>query len=162
MMLRENARPFRWPQYLTSHLVSSLAILAVGLVLDNMLRAFGIGISPWKDAVYSALSGFIIASPLVPLLWRVGLVTGPQYVLGGLSVFVPATLLSVLVISQFDSILVMVPGFEGHADDSQLWATTAYVRIARSAILFPVYILVFWLVFHRMFAMAHLIIGRKR
>ena len=54
-----------------------------------------------------------------------------------------------------------VEGFDGGADDSQLWATTAYVRIARSAILFPVYISVFWLVFHRMFAMAHLIIGRK-
>jgi hypothetical protein len=160
-MLLKNAKPFRWPHYLTSHLVCSLAVLAVGLVLDNILRAFGIGISPWKDAMYSALSGFFIASPLVPLLWRVGLVTGPQYVLGGLSVFVPATLLSVLVISQFDSILVAVPGFEGMEGDSQVWATTAYVRIARSAILFPVYIFFFWLIFHRLFGMAHLTAEKK-
>lgn len=158
-MLKADARPFEWPHYVATHLICSAALLLAALALDTILRAFGVGISPWKDAVYSALSGFVIATPLVPVLWRVGLVTGPHYVLGGLGVFVPATLLSVLVISRFDSILVQIPGLDLSEGDSQLWATTAYVRIARSAILFPVYIFIFWLVFHRVFNMRPLTAG---
>ncbi|MFV0644116.1 MAG: hypothetical protein ACK5NN_06390 [Sphingomonadaceae bacterium] len=130
--------------------------------MDNILRAFGISIHPWKDAMYSALSGFFIASIMVPVLWRVGLVTGPLYVLGGLSVFVPATLLSVLAIAWFDSIIVTVPGFEDMDSRSQVWAMTAYIRTARSAILFPIYIFFFWLTFHCLFAMAPLTIWNRR
>lgn len=147
-MKRAYPRPFRWPEFLASHLAASLAIFLIGLILDNGLRAFGIDIPSWREAFYSGLSGFLIATPLCLVLWRVGLVTGPHYLLGGLGLFVPVTILSVLVISRFDNVLITVPVVDGDGSDNQLLAITAYIRIARSAVLFPTYIGVFWFSYH--------------
>ncbi len=148
-MKHTQRRDFRWREFISSHVFASLAVFLIALVLDNTLRAFGVDISSWREALYSGLSGLLVATPFSLLLWRVGLVTGPQYLLGGLGLFVPVTILSILAISQVDNILIYLPIEDGvESEFSQVLASTAYVRLARSALLFPAYIAVFWFSYH--------------
>ncbi|MCY6381580.1 hypothetical protein [Hoeflea prorocentri] len=149
-----DGNPFPFRPYLVSHACGGLTVFLLALLLDNILLAFGFSLSAWKGAVYTACVGFILSVLLAPLIWRIGLVTGPHYILGGLALFVPATLVSSLVISQFESIMILLPGGDTIGSASQKWAITAYVRIARAAILFPCYLFAFWLVYHRLFGLS--------
>ncbi|MCI4664138.1 MAG: hypothetical protein MRY74_05395 [Neomegalonema sp.] len=141
--------------YLAAHAASALATMLAALLVDTCLRAIEIPIHPWKDAFLTGVAAFTFSSLLVPLLWRMGLRTLPQYMLGAVAIFAPATLLSLAIIAVFDadSILIKFTDIEGEEEDSYYWALTAYIRIARSAVLLPVYVTIFCAVYHKHFGM---------
>lgn len=141
-------RPFQWDIFIACLGVSGLAVFICGLLMDNMLRLFDIGISPWRDALLSGFFSFLFSIPIAPALWRLGLVTLPQYLLGAMAVFVPLTILSTIVVSPSHDIMIKVPGFDDDAPANQLWALTAYIRLARSAIFVPVFLFTFWFSYH--------------
>ena len=132
-------------------------MMVCAVILDNTLRYFGIEIHPWKEAVFSGLAGIFFSSLFVPVLWKLGLITVPQYILGALGVFVPATLISLAVIYHFHPIIIDIAGLDfDSTDDSKAWAISIYIRILRSAVLFPIYIFAFWLIYHKYLGNKHL------
>ncbi len=145
-----------WHAYLLAHLGAGLSLLLCALLTDNLMRQFGIDIHPWKEALASSLAGIVFAAPLLLVLWRLGLVTIPQYMLGAITLFIPATLLSLIGIYFFEPILIEISGMNVN-NTSQSWAATIYLRIARSAVLFPVYIVAFWYIYHKRMNRIHFI-----
>ena len=119
-----------------------------GLIVDNLLRAFGIGISGWFDSLWDSIlasfCGFIVA----PIFWRIGLVTLPQYLLGAFALVVPITLVSILILSQFHNVGIEMPGINHQSHPNQYVALTAYIRLFRSMIFTPVYLACFYWMFH--------------
>ena len=156
-MISKPNKKFTWRPFLLTQLPCGLFTILFALILDNLLRQFGVDIHPWKEALVSGLAGIFFSSLFVPLLWRLGLITVPQYILGALGLFIPATLLSLLAIYQFHPIIIDIAGLDLNTQsDSEAWAMTIYIRITRSAVLFPVYIFIFWLVYHKYLGNKHL------
>ena len=151
--LEQRTQPFRWDIFLLCLTAGGVAIFIVGIVFDNLLHIFDVSISSWREALWSAVFGVLFSIPIAPMLWRLGLVTLPQYLLGAMAVFVPLTILSALLMSGFYDIKITVPDFDNDAAASQVWALTAYIRLARSAIFVPVFLITFWFTYHRVFKM---------
>lgn len=147
---------FEWRPFLLTQLPCGLFTTLCALLLDNTLRQYGVGIHPWREAVISGAAGIFFSSLFVPILWRLGLVTVPQYLLGAVGLFVPATLLSLLVVHFFQPILIDIAGFEFAAGDSRAWAMAVYIRISRSVVLFPTYVFAFWFIYHKCLGRQHL------
>lgn len=149
-MFLEQEKKFTWKPFLLTQLACGLFTTLCALLLDNSLRHLGIEIHPWKEALISGAAGTFFATLFVPLLWRLGLVTIPQYILGAIGLFIPATLLSLFAVYQFHPIIINFVGIElSSLSDNQNWAVTIYIRIFRSTILFPAYIFAFWLIYHK-------------
>lgn len=147
---------FTWPAYFLSQIPCGFSVMLCALVVDNALRQFGVDIHPWKEAIYSGAAGMFFATLFMPLVWRLGLTTLPQYMLGALGVFIPATLLSLVVIYQFQSIIIDVAELNfNNQDDNKAWAITLFIRITRSLALFPPYVFVYWLVYHKYLGKSH-------
>lgn len=146
-------QPFRWPVFFVSLMASSLVMFLFGLLMDNTLRIFGVGISSWFDSLWDACLGTFFGAIVAPIFWRIGLVTFPQYLLGAFTLVVPITLLSVIVLSQFHNVEIEVPGIASDAYPNQLIAISAYVRLFRAMIFVPVYLAFFYWIFHISFAM---------
>lgn len=146
---REGVRPFRWDCFMACILSGGVAVFITGILIDNILQMFNIGISSWQEAAWSGIFSVIFSAPIAHVFWRFGLVSLPQYLLGATGLFVPLTILSALLMTLFWDIRITAPDFDGNALPSQVWALTAYVRIARSAFFVPVYLLTFWFMFHR-------------
>lgn len=149
----ERPQPFRWPAFFISLLASSVVMFLFGLMLDNTLRAFGVGISGWFDSLWDSFLGTFFGSFVAPIFWRIGLVTFPQYLLGASALVVPITILSVLVLSQFHNVWIEVPGISSEAHPNQYFATTAYIRLFRAMLFVPVYLAFFYWMFHVSFGM---------
>lgn len=143
-----------WHAYLLAHALAGLILFLCALFIDNLMRQFGVDIHAWKEALASALAGIVFSIPLLRVLWRLGLVTIPQYMLGAVTLFIPATLLSLIGVYFFQPILIDIAGIDVN-NTSQSWATTIYLRIARSAILFPIYIAGFCWVYHKKMRRSH-------
>jgi hypothetical protein len=146
-------RDFRFDWFAVCLTAGGLAVFLSGVVIDNILQMFDIAIASWQEAGWSAIFGTIFAAAVAPFFWRFGLVTLPQYLLGATGLFVPLTMLSVAVMNFFWDVRITGPDFGGDAMPSQVWALTAYVRIARSAVFMPVFLLTFWFMFHRVYKM---------
>lgn len=147
-------RPFRWPTFIACLAASGLTVTFCGILIDNLMRMFDIGISPWRDALWSGVFAFLFSIPIAPALWRLGLVTLPQYLLGAMAVFVPLTIVSTIIMSQSYDIMIRVPGFDEDVPANQVWALTAYIRLLRSAIFVPVFLFTFWFTYHYLCNMA--------
>lgn len=146
--------PFQWSAFIASLLFSAFLMFLFGLVMDNSLRIFGVGISAWIDAMWdssmAAIFGFLVA----PIFWRIGLVTFPQYLLGAFALMVPITILSVLILSRFHDVGVEVAGIDTESFPNQYFAITAYVRLIRAMIFVPFFLAAFYWWFHVAFGMA--------
>ena len=149
----EIQQPFRWPGFFLSLFASSIVMFMFGLMMDNTLRAFGIGISSWFVSLWDSFLGSFFGSFIAPIFWRLGLVTFPQYLLGASALVVPITILSVLVLSQFHDVGINVPGIDSELHPNQHFATTAYIRLFRSMLFVPVYLAFFYWMFHVSFGM---------
>ena len=147
-------RPFRWSIFIACLAASGVTVSFCGILIDNLLRMFDVGISPWQDAFWSGVFAFLFSIPIAPALWRLGLVTLPQYLLGAMAVFVPLTIVSTIIMSQSYDIMIRVPGVDEDAPANQVWALTAYIRLARSAIFVPVFLFTFWFTYHDLCNMA--------
>ena len=150
----ETMQPFRWPAFLISLFASFVAMLLFALVMDNTLRAFGIGISNWFDSLWDSALATVCSFFVAPIFWRIGLVTLPQYLLGASALVIPTTILSVLILSQFHDVGISVPGIDSQTHTTQYVATSAYIRLFRSILCVPIYLGVFYWVFHISFGMA--------
>jgi hypothetical protein len=147
-------RPFTWPGFLGSLFVSAMIMFAFGLLTDNSLRLFGIGISAWKDALWDCVMALFFGSIVAPLFWRIGLVTFPQYLLGAFALVVPMTIVSALVLSRFHDVSIDVPGIDAAAFPNQSFAISAYVRLIRAVIYVPVFLASFYWIYHLALGMA--------
>ena len=147
--------PFRWDIFVLSLAISGFATFIAALVMDNTLIQFYLIISPWRDAMWSAIFATICSFFVAPIIWKIGLVTFPQYLLAAMAVFVPLTVLSTLLMGLHYDIIISISKDIVDLPENQKWVLTAYIRLARSAVLIPVYLLVFWYVFHRVFKMKH-------
>src|SRR5262245_11857870 len=125
---RKGNRPFCWDYFMICILSGGVAVFFSGLLIDNVLQMFNIGISSWKEALWSAVFSVIFSGPIAPVFWRFGLVSLPQYLLGATGLFVPLTILSALIMYFFYDIRITAPDFDSDAIASQVWALTAYVR----------------------------------
>lgn len=144
----KDLQPFKWSGFFLSLCASSFVMFLFGLMLDNSLRAFGIGISGWIDSLWDSFMGTFFGSFIAPIFWRMGLLTFPQYLLGASALVVPITILSVLVLSQFHEVGIYVPGIDSELHRNQYLATTAYIRLFRSMLFVPVYLAFFYWIFH--------------
>lgn len=142
-------RPFRWDCFLICMATGGVAVFVSGVLMDNILQMFDIGITSWQEALWSAVFSVIFSVPIAPIFWRFGLISLPQYLLGATGLFVPLTMVSVAIMNIFHDVRITAPDFNSDALASQVWALTAYVRIARSAVFVPVFLLTFWFMFHR-------------
>ncbi len=146
--LMREIKPFSIWVFLAVQPVCALIQFAVGIGLDNTLRELGVNIHPWKEAFYAALGGIFFMTTCAPLAWRVGLVTIPQYFLAAMALLMPATIIWLFLFSPFSPIQFEVAHLDVAADDSRALAMSIYIRIARSTILSPVYVLTFWYLYH--------------
>lgn len=144
-------RSFGWPQFLVGVVAGAVMIFTVGLVMDQALIALGVPLSPVRDAAYSAIFGFVFAAPGLLAVWRIGIVTLRQYILAALILFAPLTVLSLFLVQLFDDVILSAPWLPTGDIDAHDLAYTAYVKIARSAVLTPFFLLGFWAVYHRAF-----------
>ena len=144
----ETMRPFTWPALLGSLFVSAMIMFAFGLLMDNTLRLFGIGISAWKDSLWDCFMAFCCGSIVAPVFWRIGLVTFPQYLLGAFALVVPITIVSAIVLSRFHDVSIDVPGIDAAAFPNQSFAISAYVRLIRAVIYVPVFLACFYWIYH--------------
>lgn len=134
--------------YLKAHLLSALLMVLVALVVDNILRLFALNIHPWKEAVFSGMAGFVFSCFFVPIIWRLGLVSLRQYLLAGIILFIPTTMISLAAKYYFSPLMINMTDIDIE-NTSQLWAIMIYIRIARSSLLFPFYIVAFWYCYHK-------------
>ena len=146
---RMTARPFDRNGFVAAVCAGGVVIFAVGLVLDRMLIAFGVELSPWRDAFFSGLFGVIFGLPGILAVWRIGVVTLRQYILCALILFAPLTVLSLFALAAFEDVVIAAPWAAGGAISAHDLAFTVYVRIARSAVLTPFFIFAFWYLYHR-------------
>ncbi|WP_419914541.1 hypothetical protein [Hoeflea sp.] len=144
----EVQQPFQWSGFFLSLFGASTVMFLFGLLMDNTLRAFGIGISSWFDSLWESFLGTFFGSFIAPIFWRIGLITFPQYLLGAFALVVPITILSVLFLSQFRDVGISVPGIDSELHPNQHFATTAYIRLFRAMLFVPVYLAFFYWMFH--------------
>lgn len=147
-------QPFRWSILFVSLVLSCTVMFLFGLLMDNLLRMFGVGVSAWFDSLWDSLLTVACGMVFAPVFWRIGLVTFPQYLLGAFTLVVPISLASVLVLSQFHDVGIGVPGIDADAFPSQHIAITAYVRLIRAMLFVPVFLSVFYWMFHVAFGMS--------
>ena len=147
--VHHGTRPFRWDCFLICMATAGLAVFVSGVLMDNILQMFDIGIASWQEALWSAVFSVMFSIPIAQVFWRFGLISLPQYLLGATGLFVPLTMASVAIMNIFYDVRITAPDFNSDALASQVWALTAYVRIARSAVFVPVFLLTFWFMFHR-------------
>lgn len=147
-------RPFTWRGFMLALVMSSVIMFFFGLVMDNTLRLFGVGISPWKDALWDCVMATFFGSLIAPIFWRLGLCTFPQYLLGAFALVVPITICSALVLSQFHDVRIVVPGLDAVSFPNQSFAISAYVRLIRAVIYVPVYLASFYWIYHIALRMA--------
>ena len=143
------AAPFTWGSFLLALGAAGLACLAFGLVMDNALRQFGVGVSPWADAAWDASLATLCSLPLALAFWRVGLVTLPHYLMGAAVLLGPLTIASAAALALFRDVAIPVPGIEGGGDDMRIYAATIYVRLVRGCLFAGVFLITFYLVYHR-------------
>ena len=136
-------RPFTWRAYNAGVLGGCASIVVVGVSIDWMLARNGVDIAVGFEALASAAFGLVFLWPGVMLAWRVGLVTLLHYLLGTSLLFLPATLLTLSVYPVFD---LWVTPPEGMTHDPGEFS--AFIRLLRGAVLGPVSMIAFWLVYH--------------
>lgn len=141
-------RPFGWGPFFLALLGGSVLSLLVALPLDSVLIAFGVDLHPWKDAFWSAFFGLVFAPPGVLLVWRIGISTLPQYILASMILFAPLTVISLLILNVVDDVVLTAPWAEGGQVSAHDLAYTAYVRIARSAVLVFPFLVGFCAIYH--------------
>lgn len=140
--------PYDRKLFLIAVCAGGAAIFAVGLALDSILISFGVELSPWRDAFYSGLFGVIFGAPGLLAVWRIGVMTLRQYILAALILFAPLTVLSLIALAAFENVVIEAPWAGGEEISAHDLAFTAYVRIARSAVLTPFFIAAFWYFYH--------------
>ena len=122
----------------------------VAIFIDQILIENGIAIQPYFEAIVAGVFAFAFSLFVVPLLWRLGLNTLPLYLLGGLALIVPATIVSLAFVSMHSPVMLDFTSMNSKTLQSQVWALTIYVRFARSAMLLPIHITAFWLINHKL------------
>lgn len=142
-------RPFDRNRFLAAVCVGGVILFLVALALDRVLISFGVELHPWRDAFFSGFFGIIFGAPGILAVWRMGVVTLRQYILAALILFAPLTVLSLIVLAAVDDVVIDAPWVGGEAISAHDLAFTAYVRIARSALLTPFFIAAFWWLYHR-------------
>ena len=143
-----NIKPFSVYIFLAVQPVCALVQFIVGLGIDNSLRELGVDIHPWKEAFYAALGGIFFMSTCTPISWRLGLVTLPQYFLAAIAMFMPATIIWLFLFSPIAPIQFEITELNARIDEGRTLAMSVYIRISRSLVLTPVYVLTFWYLYH--------------
>ncbi|MEM8754216.1 MAG: hypothetical protein AAGF90_14665 [Pseudomonadota bacterium] len=147
-------RPFAWGPFILGLFAGSGASLLVALPLDAALIGFGVPLHPWRDALWSAFFGLVFAGPGILAVWRIGITTLPQYILGSMILFAPLTVISLLIANVVDDMVLTAPWAPGEEISAHDLAYTAYVRIARSAVLVFPFLIGFCAVYHWRFGCA--------
>lgn len=147
-------RPFDWGRFFISVTAGVAAVFVVALALDHVLIAYGVELSRWRDAAWSAAFTYLFAGPGVLAVWRLGVVTLRQYILTALILFAPLTVLSLIALAAFEDVVIAAPWVAGGEISAHDLAYTAYLRIARSAVLMPCYLAAFYFAYHRWFGCA--------
>lgn len=140
---------FTWGAFALGLGAGGALLLIVGLILDRVLIFAGIELHPWRDAAQSAAFGIIFGGPGLLLVWRIGIVTLRQYILSALILFAPLTVLSLFALALVEDVVLSAPWIDDGEISAHDLAYTAYLRIARSALLTPFFLLAFWSVYHR-------------
>jgi len=147
-------RPYTRRGFVLALLFAGGVLFFVGLVLDVALRLGGIGVSVWIEAFWSATLGTICSYFIAPMFWRMGLVTLPQYMVGAFAVMSPIAILSFIPLSQLIGPQVEMPWLDPDAPADHAIALTIYLRLARAAVLVPIYLVAFYWFYHVHLGMA--------
>ena len=143
-------KPFSIHWFLAVQPACAVVSFICAITLDNTLRIVGVEVHPWKDALTAALGGVFFMTTCAPLAWRVGLTTLPQYFLAAISLFMPATIIWLLVTTMITPIQIDMTAVSPDLTETRMWAMSIYIRIVRSAILSPAYIFAFWFFYHHL------------
>lgn len=141
-------RAFTWRGYTSALAFAAVVLFVVGVALDAMLRATGIGISIWFDAFWSAVVGFGASFFVARMFWRLGLKTLPQYMIGAFAVMAPISILSFIPLTQIFGAAITVPWITDDASPHHAVAMTVYIRFARAVILVPIFLAAFYWFYH--------------
>jgi len=142
-------RPFGWRPFIIALLASGAATGVSALILDEILIAYGVSLTRYWDAFYSGFFGLGFAGPGILIVWRLGVVTLQQYLLCSFILMSPLTILSLVFVSITQDVVLQAPWDPAMTISAHDLAYTGYVRIARSAILVPIFLIAFTLVYHR-------------
>ena len=154
--MNKTTKNFEWKVLLLTQLPCGGLLFIAAYCLDNFLFSLGVDIHPWREAMFAAIGGMFFSSIFIPVLWRLGLITVQQYLIGAIALFVPCTLITLVILGQFQSIKLPMVSLIENGSVERIWAMSIYIRIARSAILFPIYIFFFWLIYHKLLGYKHL------
>lgn len=121
--------------------------LAAALAIDTALRACGVDLHPWRDAVGTVLCALplTICVPLVS--WRMGLITLRQYLAGGFAITAPVLTLVFVMLIAADHALI-APAWLPRQEIPPDIARTAYFRLIRAAVLVPIWLTAFHWAYH--------------
>ncbi len=143
-------KPYKWRMLALALVPTSIISALTAMLLDQILIELGVVIHPYFEAITAGVFAFVFSVPAVPILWRLGLCSLPQYFLGGLALIVPTTLITLFFIPLFSPVTLDITVMRPRISNSQVWAFSIYVRFARSAVLLPVHIFSFWLIYHKL------------
>ncbi len=144
----DGGRGFHWQTYLFAHLCGGLGIFVTGYLVDAALASQGVRLVQGADAFVSMCLGMFCAIPVVYYVWRLGVYRLLDYFLACLITFTPATIGTALIYPIIDP-SIAAPVSMLPMSDEALAAFSMSVRLIRAGFLAPIYMLVFWLVYHR-------------
>lgn len=144
---QDGGRGFHWPTYLIAHLCGGFGIFITGYLVDAALASQGVDLVQGADAFVSMCLGLLCATPVVYYVWRLGVYRLMDYFLACLICFTPATIGTAFIYPVID-LSIAPPASMLPMSDDALAAFSMSVRLIRAGFLAPVYMLVFWLVYH--------------
>ena len=144
----DGGRGFHGPTYLFAHFCRGLGIFFTGYLVDAVLASQGVDLVQRADAFVSMCLGTMCATPIVYYVWRLGVYRLMDYFLACLITFTPATIGTAFIYPVID-LSIAPPASMLPMSEDALAAFSMSVRLIRAGFLAPVYMLVFWLVYHR-------------
>ena len=138
---------FHWRTYIFAHFCGGVGIFVTGNLVDAALASQGVDLVQGADAFVSMCIGLICAPPIVYYVWRLGVYRLLDYFLACLITFTPATIGTAFVYPVID-LTIAPPASMLPMSEDALAAFSMSVRLIRAGFLAPVYMLVFWAVYH--------------
>lgn len=144
----DGGRGFHWQTYIFAHLCGGVGIFITGYLVDAALASQGVRLVQGADAFISMCLGLVCATPAVYYIWRLGVYRLLDYFLACLICFTPATIATAFIYPVID-LSIAPPASMLPMSEDALAAFSMSVRLIRAGFLAPIYMLVFWLVYHR-------------
>ncbi|MEM7523751.1 MAG: hypothetical protein AAF360_08360 [Pseudomonadota bacterium] len=143
--------PIRWAHFVLAQIASVACLSAAGFFIDTALIGLGVRLALRIEVLILAAYGFLLSAPLAFVIWRLGIVKLPQYLLAALAIFPPAAIAISAASAHFGVVIAPPVGYPW-SDADHIMAFDMSARLIRAGFLSPLYMLMFWIVYQRCLA----------